>query len=95
MAPSDSSGGHVYIQLTDDETEAQGGEMTSEITQTLSLQTRRVKMADIPLHCPQPWGLPMVHAGAEQKAEQKVVTRAPMQGSVRQKNVSRKHLVRG
>lgn len=95
MAPSDSSGGHVYIQFTDEETGAQGGKMTSEITQTPSLQTRRIKMADIPLHCPQPRGVPMVHAGAKQKAEQKVVTRAPMQGSVRQKNVSRKHLVRG
>lgn len=95
MAPSDSSGGHVYIQFTDEEMEAQGGKMTSEITQTLSLQTRRIKMADIPLYCPQPRGVPMVHAGAKQKAEQKVVTRAPMLGSVRQKNVSRKHLVCG
>ena len=46
----------MYIQFTDEEMEAQGGKMTSEITQTLSLQTRRIKMADIPLHCPQPPG---------------------------------------
>lgn len=87
----------MYIQFTDEEMEAQGGgKMASEITQTLSLQTRRIKMkADIPLYCPTPARGTMVHAGAKQKAEQKVVTRAPMLGSVRQKNVSRKHLVCG